>query len=192
MNYKMKKSFIIIICLSFFAVNANSQTTHKRIRMDAGTGYAIPNNGGGLLISLEPKYAVTERINAGLKWEMDFIMKKFNEAGNTVDAKAQHINSYLATGDFYLLTKNFRPFVGAGAGIYRISAVEAAVRETGTGNISEKTNFGGLLRAGFDIRHFRLTLAFNMAGKDGGKNKAGFFSVSVHAYIGGGKKEDAK
>jgi hypothetical protein len=186
----MKRKFSIIICCLVIAVaNINAQTMHKKFRVDAGIGYAIPDNGGGLLISVEPRYAVSERINAGLRWERDFIMKEFNE-GNTTSAKSQYINSYLVTGDFYLFAKKFRPFVGTGLGVYKIAAVDAVTTGgNGSGRISGKTNFGGLLRAGVDVSHFRLALAYSLTGKDGNKNKSGFFNISVGAYLGGGIKK---
>ena len=50
-----------------------------------------------------------------------------------------------------------------------------------------KNNFGAMLRAGFDVWHFRMAFAYNFAGKDALNNNKNFFSISLTGYIFGGK-----
>ena len=184
--------FVVTGCLFFAVMSVNAQIDYKPFRVDIGLGYAVVDGGGGVLFNVEPKYAVIPQLSVGLKIEADLIVRDLvvSSTGETASAKAQGITSYLATADYHLMQNSFRPFVGAGLGIYRIAAVSASASGSGTASagVGEGNNFGAMLRAGFDVSHFRLALAYNFAGKDELDNKTGFFSITVGAYIGGGKR----
>ena len=191
----MKKSiFLVVSCLFFAAMSVNAQTQFKPFRVDIGLGYAIANGGGGVLFNLEPKYAVIPQLSVGLKLEADLIIRdiKVDDKGKETiaEATAQGISSYLLTADYHLTQKSFRPFVGAGFGLYSIAAAKASGTSSESTLLGEgsSTNFGAMLRAGFDVGHFRLALAYHFAGKDAVKSNTGFFSTTVGVYIGGGKK----
>ena len=187
----MKKLFLLVVCCLFFAaMNVNAQTQFKPFRVDIGLGFAVASGGGGLVLNLEPKYAVIPQLSVGLKLEADFIVWdiKFNVDGKEeiTDGTMQAIASGLATADYHLTQKGFRPFVGAGAGVYRIEA--AKITDSDLGSVGATTNFGAMIRGGFDVGHFRLALAYHFSGKDAVNSNTGFFSMTVGAYIGGGKK----
>jgi len=175
----MKKLSLILVagCIFFATASLNAQTEYKPFRIDLGLGYAIADGGGGLLVNFEPKYAVIPQLSVGFKFEWDFIVRDISEHAGV----GQRIDSYLVTADYHLLTGSFRPFVGTGFGIYQIAAASLA-------GIGDKNNFGTLLRAGVDVSHFRAVFAYNLPGKDKLKNKTGFYSITVGAYIFGGKK----
>ena len=185
--------FVAISCLFFSVVSVNAQTQFKPFRVDINLGYAVANGGGGVLFNVEPKYAVIPQLSVGLKIEADVIVRDMvvDTSGEIAEATGQGIVSYLATADYHLMQNSFRPFVGAGLGIYQIAAVSASASSSGTANagVDAGNNFGAMFRAGFDVSHFRLTLAYNFAGKDALDNKTDFFSVTVGAYIGGGKRK---
>ena len=192
----MKKLFLLVVCCLFFAaMNVNAQVEYKPFRVDVGIGYAIANGGGGLLFNVEPKYAVIPQLSVGLKLEADLIIRdiKIDDKGKETiaEATAQGIASYLATADFHLTQKSFRPFVGAGLGIYSIAAAKASGSSSESELLGEgaSNNFGAMIRAGFDVGHFRLAMAYNFAGKDAINSNTGFFSMTVGVYIGGGKKK---
>ena len=191
----MKKLFLLVAgCMFFAATSVHAQVEYKPFRVDIGLGYAFASGGGGVLFNVEPKYAVIPQLSVGLKMEADIIVRdiayKENGIESTASAAAQGIVSYLATADYHLMQAGFRPFVGAGLGIYNIAAASVKASTAGSEEkVGASTNFGGLLRAGFDVGHFRLALAYNFAGKDAADSNTGFLSLSVGAYIGGGKRK---
>jgi len=190
----MRKLKLIVVtgCLFFAAMSANAQTEFKPFRVDVGLGYAIPQSGGGLLFNFEPKYAVIPQLSVGIKFEWDLIVRdiQVSASGEMAKATAQGIGSYLATADYHLMQSAFRPFVGAGLGLYQIASASASASTSGesSAGVGGSNNFGAILRAGFDVSHFRLAFAYNFAGKDALDNNTGFFSITVGAYIGGGRK----
>ena len=192
----MKKLFLLVAgCLFFAAMSVNAQTQFKPFRVDIGLGFAVASGGGGLVLNLEPKYAVIPQLSVGLKFEADLIVRDIKVSANgkeeIAEATAQGIVSYLATADYHLMQKGFRPFVGAGLGLYSIAAAKASSSSSDPeGTLlgeGATTNFGAMIRGGFDVGHFRLALAYNFAGKDAIKSNTGFFSMTVGAYIGGGR-----
>ena len=188
----MKKLFPLVVCCLFFAaMNVNAQTQFKPFRVDLGLGFAVASGGGGLVLNLEPKYAVIPQLSVGLKLETDLIVRdikyKVGEKEEITDGTGQAIASCLATADYHLTQKPFRPFVGAGLGIFAIGA--AKVSNGDLDGDGESTNFGAMIRGGFDVGHFRLALAYHFSGKDAVNSNTGFFSMTVGAYIGGGKKK---
>ena len=184
--------FVVTGCLFFATTSAIAQTEFKPFRVDVGFGFAIPNSGFGVLFNIEPKYAVIPQLSVGVKFELDLIVRdiEVNTSGDIADATAQAIGSYLATADYHLTRSTFRPFVGAGLGIYQIAAATGSSEGSDDDvEISGNSNFGAMIRAGFDVKHFRLALAYNFAGKDALDNNTGFFSITFGAYIGGGRKK---
>ena len=75
------------------------------------------------------------------------------------------MSSYLATGDYYFTNDYFRPFVGAGVGLFKLAA---ASFDNGDGSpddlVCSSTKFGGMVRAGFEMGHFRLGVEYNLIG----------------------------
>ena len=189
-----KLTFLVAAgCLFFATMSVNAQVEYKPFRFDIGLGYAIADGGGGVLFNLEPKYAVIPQLSVGIKWELDLIVRDLvvSSSGDKASAKAQGISSFLAVADYHFTQNTFRPFAGAGLGIYQIAAASATATSSGSSTstgVGAGTNFGAMIRAGFDVSHFRLALAYNFAGKDALDNKTGFFSITAGAYIGGGKK----
>ena len=180
---------VVIGCLFFATMSVNAQTQFKPFRVDLGLGVAIPQDGIGFVFNVEPKYAVIPQLSVGLKIEADAIVKDLviDKSGDIAEGTGQGVFSILAVADYHLMQKSFRPFVGGGFGIYSIAAGD--MDTSSTSDIEGKTNFGAMLRAGFDVSHFRLALAYNFAGKDNLNNKADFFSITVGAYFGGGRRK---
>ncbi|MDR1886479.1 MAG: hypothetical protein LBQ70_01055 [Prevotellaceae bacterium] len=171
------------------ALTAQSQE-FKPFRVDGGLGYGIPvgdNYDAGLTFYLEPKYAVLDKIAVGLRWEGSLF------AGATDDetsASASLSSGYLVTGDYYFNNNKFRPFAGIGLGLHRIAGASASINvgaEEVELSTEGKTNFGGLIRAGADFAHMRLTLSYNYAGKIGDETHH-YLGVTFGFFIGGGRK----
>ena len=156
---------------------------YKPFRVDMCVGVSVPLVG---LFLVEPKYAVVPNLSIGAKFEGALLFPEYF-SDDKKDFDLQVIMSYQLTADFHFSsTANFRPFIGAGGGLYTIDAAQA----TNFGGVySEKSNnFGAMVRAGFDVSHFRLALAYNFAGKDAFGNSANYFGVNIGAYLGGGRR----
>jgi Outer membrane protein beta-barrel domain len=161
----MKKLFVLIAAATILCCSAIAQSNLKPFKLDMSVGYAIPagqGTKGGVLFVIEPKYAVIPSLSLGLRLEGVVIARftGFDPEGNpnTVNVEAQ--GSYVATGDYYF-TNNYavRPFAGGGMGLYRIAGVEVA---SGTEGVSTSSKFGGMIRAGVELSHFRMGIEYNI------------------------------
>jgi len=160
----MKK---MICCLAITAIAILTVTAQegerifKKFKGDVSLGYAAPlgsDNNGGVLFAMEPKFALMDQLAVGLRIE-GAVMAKFTGRdiyGNVNADDAKAAGSYLATLDYYFTNNySFRPFAGGGVGVYGI--IEDAV------NSDQVTlnKFGGILRAGAEIKHFRIGIEYN-------------------------------
>jgi outer membrane protein X len=180
----MKKLLFIAVLICGVALSAQSQE-FKPFRVDAGIGYGLPFTktlDGGVQFYLEPKYEVAPQLAVGLRWEGS-LFAGVEEEGESVDVKLS--SSYMVTGDYYFNNNKFRPFVGLGLGLYSIGGASVSVGDT-TVESEGKNNFGALLRAGFDISHFRFSLSYNYGGKVGDETFH-FLGATIGFYLGGGR-----
>ncbi|MDR0753945.1 MAG: porin family protein [Prevotellaceae bacterium] len=181
----MKKLLFIAVLICGVALSAQSQE-FKPFRVDAGIGYALPFSDaldGGIQFYLEPKYEVAPQIAVGLRWEGS-LFAGVEQEGQSVDVKLS--SAYMVTGDYYFNNNKFRPFAGLGLGLYSIGAASVTVNDQ-TVEGEAKNNFGAMIRAGFDISHFRLALSYNYGGKSGDETFH-FFGATIGFYLGGGRK----
>ena len=178
----MKRLLLLVVGCLLFTTLVNAQAEYKPFRVDLGVGLcsAFSDKYGtfGAMLYLEPKYAVIQQLSVGFKYEANILWRNFKAKNYSF---VQDINSYQATADYHFKQKSKlrRTFVGAGLGIYQIEVTDKMTTN----------NFGVMFRTGFDIAHFRLMFAYNLAGKDKLKNNAGFASVNIGTYFGGGKKK---
>lgn len=186
----MKKQLSILTALFFlFTLIAQAQDGEgdrifKKFKVDVSLGYAIPQKiegsgkSGGFLFAIEPKYAVMEELSVGLRVE-GAAMVKVDMEGETGNAKVN--SSYLATGDYYFSNNKFRPFGGAGAGIFSYASVN--LENDIETDIPVNSNFGFMVRGGFEYGHLRLGVEYNIVA-----DKAGYLGLKIGAVIGGGRK----
>jgi outer membrane protein W len=186
----MKKFFFVAI-LAFLVTFSNAQSTeYKPFRVDFGMGYAIPGGGkgakAGLLFSLEPKFAVTDNITTGVRFE-GAILGRATTNADVVQVSAS--GSYLLTGDYYFTTNAFRPFAGAGIGLYHTAAAVVDVNSNTDPNVfAEGNKFGGMLRGGFDYGHFRMALEYNMVSKTASYSNS-YLGIKLNFFLGGGRND---
>jgi len=202
----MKKIYLIltlaIVCLSSTA----QKSDYKPFKVDLSIGYASPagsGSKGGFLVGLEPKYAVIPQLSLGLRMEAAIVARfgGYGPDGTPLDVNVKASGSYLATADYYIPmpgSKFFRPFAGAGTGIYTIATVEA--NSNGNGATGAGTKFGAMTRAGFEMSHFRFAVEYNIVpssklnGYDVDGNPAvitsknGYLGIKIGAFFGGGRK----
>ncbi len=202
----MKKLFLILslaTIVSFSAI-AQSGSGLKPFKLDISVGYAMPGGTGakgGVLFAVEPKYAVMSQLAVGLRMEAAVIARfsGYDPDGNPNEVSVKAAASYLATGDYYFSNNySFRPFAGAGAGIFSLAAAKANSTES-TG-VSTGKKFGGMVRAGIELSHFRLGVEYNIVpsttfnGYDTEGNttkltsKNGYLGIKLGVCIGGGPR----
>ena len=184
---------------------AQKSTELKPFKCDVSLGYAIPGGSGskgGILFAVEPKYNVMSRLAVGLRLEGALVARvgsSYDQYGNPENVSVKVSSSYLATGDYYLTDNyNLRPFVGAGAGLFLLAGVES---NQSSGEVSSGSKFGGLVRAGIEISHFRVGFEYNLvpkttfAGWDADGNvitclssKNSYIGIKLGACFGGGPR----
>ncbi len=123
-----------LVAVSFLS-NAQEQT-FKTFKVDIAVGYAVPSGSGskgGVVFAIEPKYAINDNITLGLRMEAAVTARGYIKDGEEFSGDVKASSSYLATGDYYFTTNQFRPFVGVGAGLFSLASVS-----TEDGDITEE------------------------------------------------------
>lgn len=125
--------------------------------------------GGGAAI--EPKYNITDRIAAGLRFEgAAFVTQKVSvrqgSSETSVEQGARAVSVYALKGDYYLTASPVRPFVGLGLGYYRIGAGSQSVATGAAGATVVQTaaafrGFGFAPQVGVNFGGFRLAATYN-------------------------------
>ena len=200
----MKK---VILCLLVIALTFSVNAQEKgKIRVGLGLGLGLPANGAGFGGDLDIRYNIMDNINAGIKFTGDMLMKDIavDQINNTASVTAGVIGSTLATGDYYFTSGKsiFAPYVGAGLGIYsvlnmKITASGSDIPTTpSTAGLTSQDLFGGLIRGGFELGHFRMGLEYYLVpnsslydvntGLYSGTTNNSFLRLSLGFYFGGG------
>jgi len=163
----MKKP--LFFCLAVLCVTFSQAQTFNPFKVDLAVGGAIPSGSGakgGVLFSLEPKYAVISRLSVGVRIEAAIMARGYvSNDGSTASANVSAAASYVATSDYYYTHTYFRPFTGVGAGLYRFASasIESSGNSVGT---TAGSKFGTMVRSGFEVGHFRLAAEYNIIGKN--------------------------
>ncbi|MFV8370191.1 hypothetical protein [Flavobacterium sp. LB2R40] len=194
-----KRIFLVLIAFACFSSYAQKEGGF-RVGLDLGV---VPSNGGGgLLLSLEPKYNIKDNMNIGLRMGLAAIVRDVKQSNGQVDsAKLSANSSFVGTYDYYFSTsgKSFVPYIGGGAGYYAIGNVEFDESDVNSGTqLQPETNgvFGGLVRAGFEWGKFRMGLEYNLMpdtslqdtnGVDQGTVANSYLGIHLGFYLGGGK-----
>lgn len=188
----MKKvTFALVLVAASFFSNAQDGTSFKPFKVDLATGYAIPSGSGskgGIVLALEPKYAINNNITVGLRMEAALTARASVDAnGEAVSGDVKASGSYLATGDYYFNTNKFRPFAGLGAGLYKLASVEfKSDQDVTEGDVKSGSKFGAAPRVGFEFGHFRTAIEYNLIGKTEKLNN-NYLSIKLGFFIGGGR-----
>jgi len=171
----------------------------KKFKVGLGLGYALPTDGsGGVLLYLEPMYRVADNIGIGLRIESAALLAS---PVNGISVSASAVSSYTLNGQYYFSNNKFRPFVGAGFGMFSLAA--ASVDVLGGGSVAlgaATTKFGFYPRVGFDLGHFNLSIDYNIIpatsssvaippfGTITTSQNSSYIGVRIGASIGGGQK----
>ena len=161
-----KLLFLSVFFMSVLLVHAQSgDRIFNPWKVDVSLGVALPQDGGGGgLFAAEPKYAIMDQFWAGLRIEEAIMGRSFPNGDGTNSTKIMGSGSYVLTGDFYFTTTDFRPFIGVGGGIYRLASGTIDDNSGGSTTIAAATKLGALVRAGFELGHFRMGVEYNLIG----------------------------
>lgn len=194
----MKKVILVLfIALAFNALYAQKE---GGFRVGLDLGYTVPSNGGGgLLLSIEPKYNIKENMNIGLRIGSAAMVRDVQDNGSSTSAKISVNASYVGTYDYYFneAGKSFVPYIGGGAGLYSIANVAYDdVNSSDKISVSGTGKMGALLRGGFEWGKFRMGMEYNLVPKSDLHNIYGdkvgtisntYLGIHLGFYVGGGK-----
>jgi outer membrane protein W len=186
----MKK--ICSLILFTLVVSLAHAQTFKPFKVDVSLGYANPRGNiakAGVLFALEPKYALADALSLGLRWEGALTAAiHYNANGQSVTSDVNALSSYLVTADYYFSNNRFRPFAGAGTGLYRVANISADDEDVNDPNYSPSTEYsskyGFMLRGGFEFGHFRAGLEYNIIGE-----RNNYLGIKLGVCFGGGRLE---
>jgi hypothetical protein len=195
----MKKIILFAIVVLAFA-NGYSQEEGK-FRVGLDFGYVPAGGGGGGLLSLEPKYNITDNMNVGLRIGGAAVVRDLVANDNEeFTAKVAGIGSYVGTYDYYFHKSgsSFAPYVGGGVGYYTLANVEVDDSSADSEEITPGVSgvMGGLIRGGFEWGGFRMGLEYNFLpdsdledvdGNKVGTAKNAYVGFSIGFFVGGGK-----
>jgi hypothetical protein len=188
----MKKTTILFFVGCVMTIAAHAQE-FKKFKVGVGVGYARASGKGakgGVLATLEPAYRISDIIQVGLRIESAVVVRGGADDYG-LDLEGAAIGSYSLNGQYYFSNESFRPFVGAGLGMYSLAALK--LEESGAiGEIAaSEGKFGFYPRVGFDAGHFTLSLDYNFipATKvDGAEFKNSYLGFRIGGFFGGGRK----
>lgn len=164
---------VFALALLAVAPAARAQaTSYQSIRVDV-TAYAAYGAADaaswGAGAAIEPKFNVTDNLAAGLRLEgAGFVTQQVKvSAGGTsanVSQSARAVTALLAKADYYLTTAPVRPFLGVGAGFYRIGAGSQSVSSGGSvvQTASAFSGFGFAPQLGINLGGFRLAATYHV------------------------------
>ena len=147
----MKKLPVLLIILIGFKLFACAQTTEDHtLKVDLGINALPGRTLGSKGITLELQELTPAKLVYGIRLQLIY-------AGQGHDYLPACV-----TGSYYFggtePEKAFKIFVGGGAGVYA-QATPKNIRGAAT-----TINFGFFPRAGFEVKHFRLSVEYNYTG----------------------------
>jgi hypothetical protein len=189
---------ITISLLLLFVSISHAQTGHERIfkpfKVDISSGFALPLGGGsgvtkgGALFALEPKYAFADKFALGLRFELAAMARAYiDNTGNTVSGDGSANGSVTLTGDYYFTNNRFRPFIGGGVGNYTV-AYATVQNGSGPSDINSDHRFGFMVRTGFELRHFRVGVEYNIVGSTNLSPHNDYIGFKIGGFFGGGRR----
>jgi outer membrane protein W len=195
----MRKLLVILIATALVQTcPAQSQDTSSRVfkkfKVDISVGYASPSSSssssqgskfnGGALFAIEPKFAVIDPLAIGVRVEAAVIAHIYNNNNNSNNSNGKANLSYLLTADYYFTKSSFRPFIGAGGGIYSTATIDSNVVNSNSSSVPYTSQFGFMARAGFELGHLRIGAEYNFV-----SNNASYLGLKIGVCIGGGRKK---
>jgi len=179
--------FAALVIVSFYA-NAQS-TIYRAFKVDIDLGYAIPSAGtgggtkAGVTVTVEPHYRLSDDLAVGFRFEGAGIGYQ-DVTSNEKKTHVSILTSYCPTIEYYFVKGGFRPFAGAGAGVFSQQSVAGSSTGNGAVLVPGASKFGVFPRAGFEAGHFRMAASYDILG-----NNSNYLGFTIGAFFGGGSKK---
>lgn len=176
------KKLCILFFLSVVVNMVISAQEYKKFKFGIFYGLTLSGTNGygtapGFLGAFEADFLLNDRLAIGIRDEF-----AVTEMGYYFYFSG--VGSFTFLGQYYLSTRRFRPFVGAGFGFY---SSEDYYDESG--NISP---FGFYPRLGFDVGHFSMSMDYNVILLPKALQHQditdSYLGIRLGVFIGGGKK----
>lgn len=170
-----------------------------RFRLGLGGGLAIPSaqhSGPGILLFVEPSYAVSEAVSVGIRAEWALLTVGLPDGE---DYAASIFGTYTANMKYYLNKGNTRVFVGAGLGFYYVPGIQTRSNfdflmvltgDSGDGITAAETKFGYYPRIGIEFRRLTVSVDYNFIPSSPviqpgfeGEVKNGYFGLHIGANL---------
>jgi hypothetical protein len=189
-NLTMKRIATVLLLVIVTAAGAIAQE-YKAFRVGLGLGYAMASGKGakgGALFYLEPGYRVNDQILANLRIEGAVVGRGFADE-NSAEIEVAALASYTLNGQYYFNNNNFRPFVGAGFGMFSLASASVSASSGGgsSESVAAANKIGFYPRIGFDAGHFTLALDYNLVPETNGI-KNSYIGIRFGGFFGGGRK----
>lgn len=193
----MKRISTVLFLVAVTAFAAQAQE-FKKFKVGIGAGYAITSGTGakgGVLLYLEPAYRIQDQLLVGLRLEAAGMVRGYAEAVETASISASFSGSQGIFGQYYFGNETFRPFVGFGLGLNKVTTAAANFNGEAFVGVQE-SKLGFFPRVGFDAGHFTLSIDYNLVGAStlegtsGGelKTKNNYIGIRFGGFFGGGRK----
>lgn len=194
----MKLLFLSLLALLTGSASAQE---FKPFKVNTSLGYAKPSGAGstgGILLSLEPRYGLNDRVDLGLRYELALMDRAYTLDNLPGNSETKGSSSFMFTGNYLLSDSNFRPFIGAGVGVFTVVGVSFS---EGSGGVSGGTKLGAMARAGFKAGHFAVGAEYNLVPSSTGlltsssaviqryKSPNSYLGIKIGFDIGGGRYE---
>ncbi|MBD2701307.1 outer membrane beta-barrel protein [Spirosoma sp. BT702] len=194
----MKRIHLLFFVLMAFSATAQE---YKPFKINFSGGYARPNSSGlsgGGTWSIEPKYGVTDNFDLGLRLEAAYVARGVTYNSTMLSGDVAAIGSTIATATYLFGNGNVRPFIGIGAGGFRVtSGGTITIYENQTpyeAKFVTENKFGGMARIGIKADHFVFGVEYNLVPNTTAKfinsaidSKNSYFAVKLGFDIGGGR-----
>jgi outer membrane protein X len=180
---------LLALALPLFCLQLSAQDSSrifKPFKVDISVGGVIPQTffegylGGGILFAIEPKYALRDQWNIGLRFEAALATTAETSDGDI------ELAGWLGTVDYFFNNNKVRPFIGAGLGLYAYTVPEDQLADPNT--YEGENLFGGIIRGGFEMGHFRLGIEYNMVSESQYSKKNDYLGLKAGVCLGGGRK----
>lgn len=206
------KRVLLTICIIVGATLSSMAQEFNPVKVGFGFGYASPGGEGakgGVIVYLEPAYRINDAIAIGLRFEAAAMARSvvLSGGGTTLvgETEVQGNASYSLNGQYYFMGGSFRPFAGAGFGLFTLASQTASVSGTGGSVTATASNnkFGFYPRVGFDMGHLTLQVEYNIIPANeaevsvtvgtvtetlSSKSTNSYLGVKLGFFVGGGKK----
>ena len=203
----MKKLTALLVLL--FLVQLSYAQQKGRFRFSTDFGVAIPKDGGvGALVNVEPQFLLRDNLAFGMRFGVAGLAKDVTYFNMQKEYRGEIAGNVSVAGTlthfFNTGKSNVAPYLGAGLGYFALSAIEIDQSYTAPaeiGNLEADFAWAALVRAGVELRKFRMGVEYNFVPNRNLQNLNGdFIGEAINHYagftlgfsIGGGKWQHPK